>query len=69
MSASNYVHIHVDEIAKETNAAFLCVIDGEETWLPKSQVADPEDYSEGDCDLTLSITAWLAAEKGLEGDE
>ena len=69
MSASNWVHVHVDKIIKETSAAFLCEIDGEEVWLPISQIADSGDYSEGDEDLSLSITEYIAKEKGLEGEE
>ncbi len=69
MSASNWVHIHVDKILKETDKAFLCEIDGEEIWLPISQVADSGDYSEGDEDLSMSITSFLAIEKGINGEE
>ena len=65
MSASGYVHVQVDRIANETLKAFLCVIDGEEVWLPKSQVADAEDYERGDTEVELSITEYIAKEKGL----
>ena len=66
MSASRYVHIEVAEIKRETDAAFLCELeDGEEIWLPKSQIADSEDYNQGDKDFTMSITEWIANQKGL----
>ena len=66
MSASRWVHLDVSEITRETDAAFLVVLeDGEEVWMPKSQIADADDYSQGDQDCTISITAWLANEKGL----
>lgn len=65
MSASNYVHLDVDEIKAVTEKAFLVTIDGEEVWLPLSHIADHEDYSPGDCDLTLSVTEWIARQKGL----
>lgn len=65
MSASGYVHVDVDRIERETDKAFLVLIDGEETWIPKSQIADADDYNAGDEDLTLSITEWIANEKGL----
>jgi hypothetical protein len=66
MAASNYVHLDVDEILRETDKAFLVLTDeGEEVWLPKSHVADPDDYAEGDTNCTLSITEWLAKQKGL----
>lgn len=63
---SNWVHIEVAEIKRETDKAFLCVLeDGEEVWLPFSCIADAEDYSAGDQDCTMSITEWLASQKGL----
>lgn len=65
MSASDWVHLQVDEIKKETEKAFLMVIDGEEVWIPKSQMADPDDYEEGECDCEVSITHFIAIEKGL----
>ena len=65
MSASNWVHLDVDEILRETPAAFMVLIDDEQIWLPKSQIADADDYEEGDVDLVISITEWIANEKGL----
>ena len=69
MSASRYVHIQVDELIRMTDKAMLVRLDdekGEEIWLPLSQIADPDDYHEGDCDFELAITEWLAREKGLD---
>lgn len=65
MSASGYVHVEVERIVKETAMAFLCRIAGQEHWIPKSQVADPDDYEEGDVGATLSVTEFIAREKGL----
>lgn len=51
---------------RETEKALLCEIEGEEVWLPKSQVHedsevfDAEEHSEG----TLVVTAWLAEKQG-----
>lgn len=59
------VHLDVERIKKETEKAFLVTIDGEDYWLPKSQISDADDYCDGDQDVTLSITEWLAEEKGL----
>jgi len=67
MSASRYVHLDVQKILKETEAAFLVRLEcWDELWLPKSQVANPEDYQEGDEDCCISITLWLAREKGID---
>ncbi len=65
MSASRYIHVAVEEIRAVTDKALLCLIEGQEYWLPLSQVADAEDYEKGDKDLTLSITEWIADQKGL----
>lgn len=66
MGSSNYVHIDVDVILGITDKAFLVSIDGEEIWLPASQIFDPEEYEKGDENITLSITQWIAREKGLD---
>lgn len=66
MGATSWVHITVDKIVKETENAFLFEIDGEQEWFPKSQVCDPETYEEGDKDCSVSVTEWIAKQKGLE---
>lgn len=68
MSHSGYIHIDVEEITKETDKAFCCVIDGESVWLPKTQIADWRNYEEGDKVVSMSITEWIAREKGIEGE-
>lgn len=65
MSASNYVHLEGVNIKRETGLAFLIEYEGEECWIPKSHVADADDYAEGDLDRSLSISEWIAQEKGL----
>lgn len=65
MRSSNWIHIEVDEVARETQKAFLLRIDGEEYWIPFSQIADAEDYSEGDVNVSMSISEWIANEKGI----
>lgn len=54
------------EIVQETEDAILLVVDGDEYWLPKSQIA--YDGERGDV-VVVSIPDWLASEKGLsDGD-
>lgn len=64
-SSDRWVYIEVDRIKWETEKAFLCVRGDEEFWIPKTQVADYEDYEEGDEDVGMSVTRWIATEKGL----
>jgi len=65
MGESRYVHLEGCKILRETAAAFRVEYRGEEFWLPKSQVADAENYVDGDDDVTLSITEWIADQKGI----
>jgi hypothetical protein len=67
MGASGWVHVDFEEIKVETPDAFLFVIDGEDYWIPRSQIADPGDYHNGDKDGTVSISEWIAKQKNLEG--
>lgn len=61
----NWVHLDFDEILKETEKAFLVRIEGEDFWIPFSQISDYEDYCVGDQDGVMSVSEWLAREKGL----
>ncbi len=66
MGASNWFNLEFDEILAETDKAFLLLLpDGEEVWIPLSQVADAGDYQEGDSCGEISITEWIARKKGL----
>lgn len=67
MGFSSWVHLDVDRIVRETDAAFLIEIDGERHWIPKSQVSGSDRLSEGDEDVTVSVTEWIADQKGLGG--
>ena len=50
---------------KETDLALLCEIDGEEYWIPKSQIDDESEVYAEDHEGTLVVTEWIAKEKGL----
>lgn len=63
---SNYVHLEECEIKAETEKAFLIVYEDAEYWIPKGQMANPDDYKKGQTGRTVSITEWIAGEKGLE---
>lgn len=68
MSASGYVHLEDCEVLRVTEKAILIKWDGSQYWLPVSQVADADNYEAGDKDVTVSITEWIAGEKGIEVD-
>ena len=65
MSASGWVHVEVEKITGETEKAFFVMIEGTRYVLPKSQIADAEDYKVGDENASMSVTEWIAKEKGL----
>lgn len=53
------------ECTQETDAALLCSVDGQEVWIPKSQVDDDSEvYHEGDTGK-LVVSVWIATQKGL----
>lgn len=65
MGASNYVYLEDCEVIAITRYALLILYDGEQYWIPTSQIADPETYSKGDSGITIPITQWIAEQKGM----
>lgn len=49
----------------ETDKAILCVIDGDEVWLPLSQVDDDSEVYQKGGEGSLVITEYIAREKKL----
>ena len=72
MSQSGWVHLDKCDILQVTAKAILIRHSDEEMcndhWLPKSQVSDPDQHTPGDRDVTVSITEYIAREKGLPGE-
>ena len=54
-------------VVRETDEALLVVIEGEETWVPKSIVHDDSEvFDDGDnSEGTLVLHEWWAEQKGL----
>ena len=65
MSTSRWIHLDDVNILKETDSAFLIEIEEGEFWIPRSQIADADDYREGDEGASMSITEWIAGQKGI----
>jgi hypothetical protein len=67
MGSGRYVHLDFHEIVAQTEKALLVRFeDGEELWIPLSQVADPDEYHAEMGGGTISITEWLARQKGFD---
>ena len=50
---------------KATEKALLCTIDGEDYWIPTSQIHDDSEVYEEDHEGTLVVSEWIAKQKGL----
>lgn len=59
------VQIQNVTVSKETESALLVNIEGEEIWIPKSQIDDDSEVYKKDTEGTLVITEWIAKQKGL----
>ncbi len=66
MSQSNYVHLENCDIVAATDHAILVEYDGDRHWFPRTQVADPDDCKPGEKGRTVSVTDWIARQKGIE---
>lgn len=49
----------------ETHLALLVEIDGEEVWIPKSQIEADSEVRKKEDEGTLVISGWFAAQEGL----
>jgi hypothetical protein len=49
----------------ETEKAILCVIDGDEHWIAKSQIDEDSEVYAKNTEGKLVITMWLAERLGL----
>ena len=70
-SSSKYekVAIHDVTLMRSTDKAGLYkTADGDEHWIPFSQISDDSVDRDGDTG-TLRIPRWLADEKGLDAEE
>lgn len=58
--------LKIDLVEKETERAFLVIIDGEKYWLPKSQIRGGEDKLEEKAeDVEVTVNSWWAEQEGL----
>lgn len=53
------------ELVAETDRAIRVRVDGDEEWIPLSQVRDRDVHERGDVG-TITIPRWLAADRGWE---
>jgi hypothetical protein len=66
MGATNWVWLEECNVKRLTAKAVLIEHDGEEHWLPLTQVNEPARLEVGDEGITIGITEWIASEKGID---
>ena len=64
---SKYVEFEDISVKKETEKAILVEIEGDEYWVPKSQLSEDSEVYERDegNEGTLIVTRWWATQEGL----
>ena len=53
------------QITRETDAAVLVSKNGEQYWIPFSQIEKMTRDSKSQCNDSVTMTAWIAKQKGL----
>jgi hypothetical protein len=71
MGQSNYTFLDNCDILAETDKAVFVRVrfndgESENIWFPRSQMVDHEDLGVGMKDVTITITEWIAKQKGIE---
>ena len=66
MGKSSWVWLENCDVLRVTTQAIIIEYDGEQIWLPQSQVDEPERLDAGDCGVTIGITEWIANQKDIE---
>ena len=65
--AQDYVSIEAERVVRESASgkAVLFVIDGEDVWIPRSQIHEPEDIKMGSLNVLFEVAEWFAKQEGL----
>jgi hypothetical protein len=63
------VEIYVNRLVRQTDKAALCLIDGEEVWLPWSQIDEGSEIERDGDSGSAYIPRWLAEKHNLNYDE
>jgi len=66
-AVGDVTRVDVDEVKATTAKAVLVDVGGDEEWVPRSVIVEPEDgegLERGDGDLDLYLLRWFADKKG-----
>lgn len=62
----DWCYLEVREILKVTEKAFLVMLeDGNEVWIPHSQLSDSDAFEVGDVNIEMKVTSWWASQEEL----
>jgi hypothetical protein len=64
-TASDWIYIEAIRIVHITESAMLVELEDQSVWLPLSQVDEVDRLEEGDENITIGITPWIAEKNGL----
>jgi len=65
-AGERYEYVEVEDVIRSTDKALLVKIDGDEYWLPKSQVLNADEVDPGVFGTQeLEISRWWLKEQGL----
>ncbi len=62
INGKKYITLEIEETVHETDGAILVNYEGDETWIPKSQLEDWPDVGESG---EIIVTEWWAEKEGL----
>lgn len=62
---NDYVELEDCYIGAVTERALLVHHDGDQVWIPKSLVEDPEQYEKWDEGVTVLVKEWFARKESL----
>jgi hypothetical protein len=68
MSQSGWVHLEDCNVLRVTEKAAYIEWGDERYWFPLSQISDADNLDESDEGVTVSITEWIAEQKGIDPD-
>ena len=70
MGSTSWVHLDNCDIIAVTETAVLIEYEGERHWMPLSQMPreDADRFAAGDEDVTVTVSDWIAKQKGIEVD-
>lgn len=66
VEVSRYIEVEVDECLRTTDRAALLVIEGDEHWIPFSQIEDNGERLTEGYSGRLYLTEWICDQKGIE---